>query len=373
MATNSAAPRRPHDDATRVIPAVPNGVPNGAPTVAPNPAPSSDETQLIPQVPALAGRVGPRAGPGMDQTAVIPVVAAGDDATAVIPAVRPDKPTADNGSADAPRRVPRKDDTGFIKLGRVRAYDSEPGAIGYRGRHSDIIPLTEASRARKIFHGVGEVMITFGLVLLLFAGYEIWGKAAIVEGHQNDLDAQLDQAWGADNPTVIAPPVDPSPGPSPTQAGPPIPPGESLGRLYLPRLGKYWVVVQGIQPQDIEYAPGHYPDSALPGEVGNFAVAGHRSPAIFWDLDKMQTNDAVVVETRTTYYIYLVTAVRVVAPTAVEVVAPVPGHPGAAPSVAMLTLTTCNPKWDNYQRLILHAKLDHSLPRSAGRPKELGG
>jgi len=39
----------------------------------------------------------------------------------------------------------------------------------------------------------------------------------------------------------------------------------------------------------------------------------------------------------------------------------------------MLTLTTCNPKWDNYQRLILHAKLDHSMPRSAGRPKELGG
>ena len=217
-------------------------------------------------------------------------------------------------------------------------------------------------------------MITFGLVLLLFAGYEIWGKAAIVDSHQADLDSQLEQEWGGDDPTVVVPPVDPSASPSPTQAAPPpIPPGGTLGRLYLPRLGKYWVVVEGIEPQDIEYAPGHYPDSAQPGEIGNFSVAGHRSPAIFWDLDKMQVGDPVVVETRTTFFVYLVTSLEIVAPTAVEVVAPVPGQPGATPTEAMLTITTCNPKWDNYQRLILHAKLDHSTPRSAGRPKELGG
>jgi LPXTG-site transpeptidase (sortase) family protein len=372
---------RPQDDATRMIP------------VVPNPVPSPDETQAIPHVPAA-----PSTGPAtptdrdMDQTAVIRAYNPGRDATEVIPAVRPDKPAEaeadvdvdidkdvdkdvdkENGSVEPPRRVPRKDDTGFVLFGRVRAYDSEPGAMEYRGRHGDIIPLAEASPARKIFHAIGEVMITCGLVLLLFAGYEIWGKAAIVSAHQADLDAQLEQAWGADDSNVIALPPDPNASPSPTQAGPPpIPPGGSLGRLYLPRLGKYWVVVEGIEPRDIEYAPGHYPNSALPGEVGNFSVAGHRSPAIFWDLDRMRVNDPVVVETRTTFYVYYVTNLEIVAPTAVEVVAPVPGHPGDAPSVAMLTLTTCNPKWDNYQRLILHARLDHSQPRSAGRPKELG-
>ena len=358
MTKNSAAPRRqPHDDVTRVIPAVPN----------------PEQTQFIPSVPAAASRRS--LGPAMDETAVIPAVIPGDDATVVIPAVRPDTSWSDldraDGSAETPPRARRKDDTGFLRFGRVRAYDSEPGNVDYRGRHSDVIPLTEASPARKIFHGIGEVMITFGLVLLLFAGYEIWGKAAIVDSHQADLDAQLAQEWGGDDPTVVVP--DPSASPSPTEAAPPIPPGGTLGRLYLPRLGKYWVVVEGIEPQDIEYAPGHYPDSALPGEIGNFSVAGHRSPAIFWDLDRMQIDDPVVVETRTMFYIYLVTGLQIVAPTAVEVVAPVPGQPGEAPSLAMLTLTTCNPKWDNYQRLILHAKFDHSLPRSAGRPKELGG
>ena len=54
-------------------------------------------------------------------------------------------------------------------------------------------------------------------------------------------------------------------------------------------------------------------------------------------------------------------------------VAPVPGKPRAKPKKAMLTLTTCNPKFDNYQRLIVHAQLESSQPRSAGRPAVLGG
>ena len=70
---------------------------------------------------------------------------------------------------------------------------------------------------------------------------------------------------------------------------------------------------------------------------------------------------------------YRVTSLEVVLPTAIDVVAPVPGHPGATPTEAMLTLTTCNPKWDNYQRLIMHAKFERSRARSAGRPAELGG
>ena len=218
----------------------------------------------------------------------------------------------------------------------------------------------------------GELMITFGLVLLLFAAYEVWGKAAIVANHQSALDAQLDQEWAQD-PGIA--PTTPAPGATPgTPANqPPVPPGDAIGRLYLPRLGAYWVVVEGVEPQDIEYAPGHYPGTAMPGQVGNFSVAGHRSPAIFWDLDRLQPDDAVVVETRTAWYIYRVEQKKIVSPTAVEVVAPVPGQPGATPSEEYLTITTCNPKWDNYERLIVHATLEYAQDRSAGRPAELAG
>jgi sortase A len=62
-----------------------------------------------------------------------------------------------------------------------------------------------------------------------------------------------------------------------------------------------------------------------------------------------------------------------VLPTAVEVVAPVPGQPGVTPTEAFLTITTCNPKWDNYERLIVHAKLERTQDRAAGRPAELAG
>jgi Sortase domain len=54
--------------------------------------------------------------------------------------------------------------------------------------------------------------------------------------------------------------------------------GTAIGRLYLPRLHLHWVVVEGVALADIRYAPGHYPGTALPGDPGNFAVAGHRLP-----------------------------------------------------------------------------------------------
>lgn len=221
---------------------------------------------------------------------------------------------------------------------------------------------------RTTVRAAGELMITFGLIVLLFAAYEVWGKAAIVNAHQTGLDKQLSQLWGdpSDDPTV-------PPGASPTPNKPlAAPSGDAIGRIYIPRIGKHWVVVEGVAPADIKYAPGHYPNSAMPGKVGNFSVAGHRSPAIFWDLDKVKPGDKIVVETRSVWYVYQATEQKIVSPHAVEVVAPVPGQPGAQATQAMITLTTCNPKWDNYQRLIVHGKLIRQQNRSAGTPVELG-
>jgi sortase A len=87
----------------------------------------------------------------------------------------------------------------------------------------------------------------------------------------------------------------------------------------------------------------------------------------------MRNGDVIIVESRNEWHIYHVTRVHIVKPTQVEVVAPVPGQPGVKPTKAMLTLTTCHPKLDNYQRLIVHAELVRSQPKSEGRPAELGG
>jgi sortase A len=247
-------------------------------------------------------------------------------------------------------------------------------SLTFIGRAAPVPPPPPRQRGARVRAGVrtlGELMITVGLVLLLFSAYEIWGKALIVSGHQKDLDAQLTQQWGTPGTT-----------PAPTAAAttaPPVPQkppanGSTVARLYVPRMGKHWVVVEGVRTSNLAYAPGHYPDTALPGQIGNFSVAGHRSPAIFWDLDKVAVDDVIVVETKDNWFVYVVTQNLIVAPTAVEVVAPFPGSPGKPPEDEMLTLTTCNPKWDNYQRMIVHAKLDkkRTLAHADGPPAGLG-
>jgi sortase A len=125
----------------------------------------------------------------------------------------------------------------------------------------------------------------------------------------------------------------------------------------------------------------------MPGEQGNFAVAGHRvgrgSP--FLDLDRMQPGDPIVVETSDYWYVYRVLGdpatgdydsdpsgipgQHIVRPENVEVISPSPGGPAdGAPSGAYLTLTTCHPKYSAEQRLIIHAALDGAPVSKATTP-----
>ncbi|MEU4771152.1 class E sortase [Micromonospora sp. NPDC023644] len=333
-------------------------------------------TAFIPKVGASG--TGPSApvspaGPGRDvdsgTTALIPAVsgrtptapAALVESTALMGAVpRPPK-TDEPETSDAPAEQPRP-----RRGERVVQLRPEQTGEGYKSVYSELTRPSLGSRLRTGIRVSGELLITFGLVVLLFAGYEVWGKSAIVDAHQTDLSQQLAQAWGPEGDPTVAPSASASTKPKPPVQGKPI------AGLYIPKLDKNWVVVEGVTQKDIRYAPGHYPSSALPGQVGNFSVAGHRNRATFWRLDELNDGDAIVVEGKTDWHVYKVTESRIVKPTQVEVVAPVPGKPGQKPTRSMLTLTTCNPKFDNYQRLIIHAELARSQPKSAGRPAELG-
>ncbi|MEU4692104.1 class E sortase [Actinoplanes sp. NPDC023714] len=283
--------------------------------------------------------------------------AAGPDATvgaatvSATPAVRPAGPddagTPGDDDADRPKRGER-----VVKL------RPEQTGEGYKSVYSELTRPSVGSRIRTGIRTSGEVMITFGLVVLLFAGYQVFGNSAKVQSEQDTLAQELDQAWN-----------DPTVAPTATNAAAPAAPGDSLvGRLYIPKFDKEWVVVNGVEPDDIKYAPGHYPDTAMPGEIGNFSVAGHRIKKIFWRLDEMNDGDVIGVETRDSWYVYHVYKSEIVRPHQVEVVAPVPGKPRAKPTKALLTLTTCNPKFNNYERLIVHAELVSTVPRDPSKP-----
>lgn len=256
------------------------------------------------------------------------------------------------------------EDDSTIVLPPIREHVRSHRARPRHGRRPSVPapPPPPDTALRKAIRGVGEVLITCGLVVMLFAGYEVWGKQVLIQHQQDKYDQQLSQAWQGP--------------PSKHKADDAAPlPGHALARLYIPRFDKKLVVVQGVTPQDIANAPGHYPDSAMPGQIGNFAVAGHREEAIFpRNFDQLTPGNYLVVQTRTTWFVYQVYQQEIVDPHQTDVVNPVPDKPlGTVPTKAQITLTTCNPWWDNYQRLIIHGTLVRAQPTTGGKPNELEG
>jgi len=321
-------------------------------------------TRIIPRIPAddasASTAIIPRISSEADKTAYIPKITdppAGfaDGPAKVSPApTTPQEPPDAQDETDAPKGVT------IVPLRPVRTEE------GYRSVYSEYTRTTTGTVVRAISRGTGELLITFGLIVLLFAGYEVWGKSALVDEHQDELNRRLEQQWAqpGDNPAVA--PSGPVAVVKPEN-------GAVIASVHVPRLNKKWAIVQGVTPADIRYAPGHYPDTALPGQIGNFSMAGHRTPAIWWDLDQLKPGDPVVIKTADQWYVYKVTGHEIVLPTAVQVVAPVPDKPGVVPTKALLTMTTCNPKFNNYQRLVVHAELARTQPVADGDPAELKG
>jgi sortase A len=212
------------------------------------------------------------------------------------------------------------------------------------------------ARARALARVSGELLLTAGAVVVLFGAYQLLWTNVGAGAAQSELTGEMRRSWGDAS--------------SSEQARLPAT-GEGLALLHIPRLGQGWVrpVVQGVAPDDLARGVGHYAETALPGEVGNFAVAGHRAThgEPLRHLDRLRTGDAVVVETREAWFTYAVRAEPVVvASTATGVIAPVPGE-------RLLTLTTCHPRWSSEKRMIVHAALVDERPHAAGSPPALAG
>ena len=116
------------------------------------------------------------------------------------------------------------------------------------------------------------------------------------------------------------------------------------------------LVVEGVTREALTRGPGHYPGTALPGERGNFAVAGHRTTygAPFFNLDQLESGDEIHATGRDgVRHVYRVLEEQIVAPTEGWVLAQDP----LDRDQPMLTLTTCHPRFSARQRLIVFAEL----------------
>ncbi|HVT21319.1 MAG TPA: class E sortase [Mycobacteriales bacterium] len=228
---------------------------------------------------------------------------------------------------------------------------------------------TRTGHWRTVVRGIGQLFITAGLVILLFVVYELWWTGFTTKRDQHRLLGTLRQQW-AHGRVIKDPPL-----------------GSAIAILRIPRFGpKYlFAIVEGVSTADLIKGPGHYPGTAMPGEIGNFAVAGHRTTYEhpFYSINRLRTGDPIVLETRNRWLTYTVEDIpgtkaryqEIVSPSDVAVSYPVPDQPDVnlAPTQRVLTFTSCNPRYSAAQRIVVHALLTASIPKSAGLPAALHG
>jgi sortase A len=135
--------------------------------------------------------------------------------------------------------------------------------------------------------------------------------------------------------------------------------GEPLGRIAVPRMDASFVFVAGTGKASLRRGPGHYAGTALPGERGTVAIAGHRTTyaAPFRRLDRMRPGDRITLTMRYGRFSYAVEGSRVVAPGNVNVLRNLRHD--------RLVLTTCTPMFSAAKRLLITARLMQAVPRGA--------
>ncbi|MDY6076753.1 class E sortase [Mobiluncus sp.] len=224
-----------------------------------------------------------------------------------------------------------------------------------------------------VMSGIGQTMLTVGVVLGLFVVWQLYvttwqvqgATAAAVQSFQsstaNDATATTEVQRTDPPPSVTIPAV-----------------GQTFATLHVPRWDLMVIpIMQGTNEAvlDTGYA-GHYTDTQGPGELGNFALAAHRRSYgnSFRRVHELQTGDPLVVETSQAWLVYQVTSTEIVLPSQGDVIYPVPHEAkDTVPHERLMTLTTCHPEYGNTQRFIVYSKFSYWVPRTQGRPFALKG
>lgn len=277
------------------------------------------------------------------------------------------------------------------------------------GRHAARAETPSGKRnvAGKIIGAIGEVLISAGVLVVLFLVWQLWWSD--VQSAQAQAALQDDISWivpldqlpsGADadqDPAADEPPVLTLPEGE----------GELFATLLVPAWGDDYqrTVHQGVDKRVVldPLGIGHFRESVGPGEPGNFALAAHRTTfgRPFHNMHDLTAGDAVVVRTEQAWYVYRITVgPYIVAPHQVGVVAEVPflvdddgaqqiiatGASGVAGAEAvagtgagtpteelqrLITLVACHPLYSARERIVVHGELESWQPASAGVPQVL--
>ncbi len=121
------------------------------------------------------------------------------------------------------------------------------------------------------------------------------------------------------------------------------------GTLSIPAIGLSQPLHEGVTLTAINRGPSHWPGTAMPGELGNVVVAGHRTTYTrpFWDLQALEPGDELVfdmVDGRR--HTYVLDELEIVSPDGVHIIEQTPARTA--------TLFACHPRGSARQRIVAH-------------------
>lgn len=239
---------------------------------------------------------------------------------------------------------------------------------------------------RKTIEIAGDVILTLGALTGLLFVYVVWWTDVEAENYQAEIKAE--ESWIVSVPESISevptaqdeikfgqkryddPPI----------MAKPTKYAETMATMLIPRFGSGYerTVHNGTDKKIVldKLGIGWLQYSQLPGEVGNFAVSGHRTTygKPFNKMAELKQGDKIIVRTPDVWYVYQVSvSPYIVTPQDIQVVAPVPGDRtfSLEPTSRVLTLTACHPMFSARERIITHAIFDHWVAVDDGLPEAL--
>lgn len=218
---------------------------------------------------------------------------------------------------------------------------SPPGPGAPVTAQASASPPAPRSGGRTTLTVVAVVLLVAGVGLLGWVAFQYFGTNVISKQAFEQEKVQLRDAWQREGSVSAR-------GGKPATAKEKLLPGQAIALLRVPAFGPDYEVpiLEGVDLADLNRGVGHYSTSVMPGQIGNFAIAGHRitNGEPFAKLLELNTGDQVIVETRDATYTYVIDEPPrdlTVSDTATWVLEPVPGKPTEKPTTALLTMTTC--------------------------------
>jgi sortase A len=242
--------------------------------------------------------------------------------------------------------------------------------------------LLSTLQSRKFREVVSDILITIGALVLVFYVWYVWLGDIVTGAKQDSAAAALSEEWEKEK--AALPEFDRDQGSSEGALRPRKPPvvsgamGQAFATLIVPRFGKNYerTVAESVDVKKVLNDPstgvGHYSSTARLGEVGNFALAGHRTTfgAPFGEVDRLRVGDRLYLETKEGWFVYRFRNIEYVNPSQSDVLNDMPRETVEAKD-RILTMTSCHPKLSAAERIIAYSIYESFVPRKNGVPSEI--